>query len=51
MADYKKMYTTLFNKITEVIEELQKIQQETEELYVNSEEPQIFEIKPDNKDK
>lgn len=28
------MYSILFNKITDVIEELQQIQQETEELYI-----------------
>ncbi|MFI3312243.1 MAG: hypothetical protein R3Y62_00010 [Eubacteriales bacterium] len=34
MPDYQKMYTTLFNQITSVIEELQEIQQKTEEMYV-----------------
>ena len=38
MPDYQKMYTTLFNKITDVIEELQKIQQLTEEMYLNSQD-------------
>ena len=37
MADYKEMYYALFNKITDVIEELQKIQQLTEEMYIESE--------------
>lgn len=50
MADYKKMYFTLFNKVTDIIEELQKVQRETEALYINSEQPQLFEIKPENKD-
>ncbi len=36
MADYKKMYAMLFNKITEVIEELQLIQKKTEDLYIES---------------
>ena len=36
MADYKKMYFALFNKITDVIEELQEIQAITEEMYMDS---------------
>jgi hypothetical protein len=36
LADYKKMYAMLFNKITEVIEELQLIQKKTEDLYIES---------------
>ena len=38
MPDYQKLYTTLFNKITDIIEELQEIQRLTEELYLQSEE-------------
>ena len=38
MPDYQKMYTTLFNKITDMIEELQKIQQLTEEMYMQDED-------------
>lgn len=36
--DYKEMYFTLFNKISDVIEELKKVQQETEEMYISSSE-------------
>lgn len=36
MEDYKEMYLKLFNKVTEVIEELKKIQAETEEMYLNA---------------
>ena len=36
MPDYKKMYYTLFNKITDVIEELKEVQCEVEELYIES---------------
>lgn len=36
--DYKAMYLTLFNKVTEVIEELKKVQAQTEELYINAQE-------------
>jgi len=36
MEDYKEMYLNLFNNITEIIEELKKIQAETEEMYLNA---------------
>ena len=48
MADYKKMYTILFNKITDVIEELQEVQKETEDLYIDSPEPKFVDFKPKN---
>ncbi len=35
MPDYEKLYHKLFNEITETIEKLQKIQQDTEELYLD----------------
>ncbi len=38
MPDYKKMYTTLFNSVTDAIEILQQAQNETEEIFVNSSE-------------
>lgn len=47
MADYKKMYTTLFNKITDVVTELQKVQRDTEEMYIKGSEPEIKVIKKD----
>lgn len=34
MSDYQKMYMILFNKITDVIEELQEIQKEAEEIFI-----------------
>ncbi|MEG1448218.1 MAG: hypothetical protein RR048_06015 [Oscillospiraceae bacterium] len=37
MADYQKMYHLLFNKISDIIEDLQQLQQETEEIYMNDE--------------
>lgn len=43
MPDYQKMYHVLFNKITDVISELQSVQRQTEELYITSEE-QIIEL-------
>ena len=33
--DYKKMYYTLFNKLTDIIYELQIIQRQTEEMCSN----------------
>ena len=36
MEDYKKMYYELFNKITDAIENLKKIQQEAEEIFITS---------------
>ena len=48
MADYKKMYTTLFNKITDVIEELQAVQKETEELYIDSPESRLIDFQSEN---
>lgn len=41
MADYKKMYYLLFNKITDTISELQEVQQQEEEMYVSADEPVI----------
>ena len=50
MPDYQKMYTTLFNAMTDAIENLEKLncgtakeiliqaQQKTEELYINAED-------------
>lgn len=35
MQEYEQMYYTLFNKISDVIKELQEIQCKTEELYMN----------------
>jgi len=41
MDDYKKMYFHLFNKITVIINDLQEVQQQTEEMYIQQEEPTI----------
>ena len=50
MPDYQKMYTTLFNAITDAVEKIQQrncaaaekiliqAQQKTEELYISAEE-------------
>ncbi|NLO86025.1 MAG: hypothetical protein GX096_11460 [Clostridiales bacterium] len=41
MPDYAEMYRVLFDAQTRAIEILQKAQQETEEMYINSKEPNI----------
>ena len=38
MENYKEMYLQLFNKVTEVIEELIDIQAKTEEMYINAQD-------------
>jgi len=48
MPDYKTMYKTLFNAITESIEILKKAQIDAEELYIKTcedEENKIVELK------
>lgn len=42
MPDYKTMYAKLFNKITDVVEELQEIQREVEEMYIESGEREML---------
>ncbi|SDI01348.1 hypothetical protein SAMN05443529_12444 [Desulfosporosinus hippei DSM 8344] len=36
MVDYKELYSILFNKMTDIIEEIQNIQRQTEEMYIQS---------------
>lgn len=36
MTDYKKLYYQLFNKVTEIIEQLKEVQIEMEEMYIES---------------
>ena len=38
MADYKEMYFTLFNGLTDIIEALKKLQQLCEDLYISSDD-------------
>ncbi|MCM1566690.1 hypothetical protein [Dehalobacter sp. 4CP] len=43
MADYKKMYMELFNKVvTVIIEQLQEVQRQTERIYIESSEPKMI---------
>lgn len=50
MPNYKKMYYKLFNKITNMIDELQEIHRETKEIYTNCSKPKII-LLNDNNDK
>ena len=36
--NYKEMYIKLFNSVTDIIESLKKVQEETERMYIESEE-------------
>ena len=38
MPDYREMYFELFNKLTDVIEELKGIQKDMEEKYIDSDD-------------
>jgi len=38
MPDYKKMYTTLFNAMTDSIRLMQDAQREAEEIYIEDEQ-------------
>lgn len=40
MNNYKEMYFTLFNKITDVIRELESIQSESEEAFLSQDPEQ-----------
>ena len=42
MPDYKEMYFALYREVTNVIEQLQEIQQKTEEMYILSEDRLIL---------
>lgn len=37
-SDYKKMYYRLFNKMSDLIEEIKTAQQETEEMFISQRE-------------
>ena len=42
MADYQKMYALIFNAATDAINILQSAQIETEELFINQDEPNLL---------
>jgi len=45
MVDYKEMYNILFNKMTDIIEEIQQIQIQTEEMYIHSKDREFVLLK------
>ena len=45
MVDYKEMYSILFNKMTDIIEEIQQIQRQTEEMYIHSKDREFVLLK------
>ena len=47
MADYKKMYSKLFNAATDAVRILQAAQVETEEIYIDHDPANITLLKPD----
>jgi len=55
VADYIKMYDSLFNDVTDAISLLQRAQQKTEELFISGDDGVIVELKrdsePDGNDK
>lgn len=51
MADYKAMYYKLFNKVSDVIGDLQEIQQLCEEMYIESEEKNLAKFRLSNSER
>ena len=45
MADYKKMYDSLFNDVTDAISLLQRAQQKTEELFISGDDVVVLELR------
>ncbi|MDD2282678.1 hypothetical protein [Oscillibacter ruminantium] len=45
MADYKKMYDSLFNDVTDAISLLQRAQQKTEELFISGDDGVVLELR------
>jgi len=48
MEDYKKLYYTLFNEITTVIEQLQAAQRKTEAMFIEMADADESPIDPDD---
>ena len=44
MADYRKMYDSLFNDVTDAISLLQRAQQKTEELFISGDDGVVLEL-------
>lgn len=48
MADYKKMYDSLFNDVTDAISLLQRAQQKAEELFISGDDGVVLEIRKES---
>lgn len=44
MADYRKMYDSLFNDVTDAITLLQHAQQKTEEIFMSGDDGVVLEL-------
>jgi len=42
MVDYEQMYRILFNKMTDIIEEIQEIQRQTEEMFIQGKDSEFI---------
>jgi hypothetical protein len=42
MDNYQEMYAVLFHKISDIIEQLQDVQKQTEEFYMQSKENKLY---------
>ena len=45
MVNYQQMYQILFNKMTDIIEEIQQVQRQTEEMYIHSQNRELILVK------
>ena len=45
MPNYQKMYAKLFNQVTDVIEQLQVAQRQTEQIFVDSDDLELTIVK------
>ncbi|MCO1600945.1 hypothetical protein [Desulfosporosinus nitroreducens] len=45
MVDYNKMYSMLFNKMTDIIEEIQQIQRQTEDMFIHGKDRELVLLK------
>ena len=48
MQDYETLYYQLFNRVSDIILELQQMQQQVEEEYIGHDEPPEYPVQGDN---
>ena len=51
MQKYEDMYSTLFNKMTDIVNQIQEIQQVIEEMYIQGDAREQFNNKTTSNDK